>query len=122
MATVKQLDIHNGNYVFTLPYGTCTTEAATAAKACSVTGFSLITGARVLVNFSYAHNSTTAATLNVTSTGAKTIKTCDGSDVTSENGHLLDNNCELYYDGTNWVIMNPVKHAITSEEITNLFD
>lgn len=121
MATVKQLNIHDGNYVFTLPYAICSDKANTPAKACDIPGFTLITGARVLINFSSEHNSATAATLNVTSTGAKPIKTCDGSNITSENGHLLDNNCELYYDGTNWIIMNPIKHAITEGEISGLF-
>ncbi len=121
MATVKQLNIHDGNYVFTLPYATCSTTASTAEKVCDIPGFTLITGARVLINFSSEHNSATAATLNVTSTGAKPIKTCDGSDIKKENGHLLDNNCELYYNGTNWIIMNPIKHAIEEGEINKLF-
>ena len=33
-------------------YGTCSTAAATAAKTCSISGFSLVTGARVTVRFS----------------------------------------------------------------------
>ena len=54
-------------------YGTCSTAAATAAKTCSISGFSLVTGARVTVRFSYA-NTAANPTLNVSSTGAKAIR------------------------------------------------
>ena len=54
-------------------YGTCSTAAATAAKTCSITGFSLVTGARVTVRFSYA-NTAANPTLNVSGTGAKAIR------------------------------------------------
>ena len=55
-------------------YATCSTAAATAAKTASVTSgtFSLITGARVTVRFTYA-NTASSPTLNVGETGAKPI-------------------------------------------------
>jgi hypothetical protein len=53
-------------------YATCSTAAATAAKTCTISNFSLVTGARVFVRFSYA-NTAASPTLNVSSTGAKAI-------------------------------------------------
>lgn len=56
-------------------YGTCSTAAATAAKVVALTdpaGFSLTTGAVVIVKFTNA-NSVASPTLNVNSTGAKAI-------------------------------------------------
>lgn len=53
-------------------YGTCSTSGSTAAKTCSITGFSLTTGARVTVRFSYA-NTAANMTLNVSGTGAKAV-------------------------------------------------
>lgn len=53
-------------------YGTCATAAATTAKAVVSSGFVLVTGVRIAVYFTYANTATTP-TLNVNSTGAKTI-------------------------------------------------
>ena len=55
-------------------YATCSTATSTAAKVASVTSgtFSLITGARVTVRFTYA-NTASSPTLNVGGTGAKSI-------------------------------------------------
>lgn len=54
---------------------TCSTAAATAAKVATLddsTGFSLVAGVKVAVTFTYG-NSATTPTLNVNSSGAKTI-------------------------------------------------
>ena len=59
-----------------LPYGVCETAAATAAKTVTVNGFSLETGAMVVVTFTQT-NSATSPTLNVNSTGAKAISRGD---------------------------------------------
>ena len=53
-------------------YATCSTAASTAAKTVTCTGFSLVTGARIAVRFSNT-NTATNPTLNVNSTGAKSI-------------------------------------------------
>jgi hypothetical protein len=53
-------------------YGSCSTAAATAEKAVSATGFSLVTGAKVVVKFTVT-NTAANPTLNVNSTGAKAI-------------------------------------------------
>lgn len=52
-------------------YGTCATAAATAAKAVTLSGYSLTTGGVVAVKFTYAVPAN--ATMNVNSKGAKSI-------------------------------------------------
>ena len=91
--------------VITLPYGVCETASGTAAKTVTVDNFSLETGAVVLVKFTNA-NTNTSATLNVNSTGAKSIKrygtTAPGDGVTSNQiaaGAVI----MFVYDGTNWL-------------------
>lgn len=75
LATTRYIDgvAFNGSANVTR-YATCSTAAATAAKTASVTSgtFSLITGARVTVRFTYA-NTASSPTLNVGGTGAKSI-------------------------------------------------
>lgn len=67
---------YDSNTTYTPPklgfgYGTCATAAATAAKAVSISSYTLVAGGIVVVKFD---NSVPAnATLNVTSKGAKTI-------------------------------------------------
>lgn len=84
-------------------YVTCSTGASTAAKAASLTGFTLATGSRVFVKFS---NTNTAAnpTLNINSTGAKAIY-INGAAVET---YYLQAGCvyEFVYNGTQWDIVN----------------
>ena len=72
---INSLKLGDGTYVFTTPYATCNTAAATAAKVATITpssNFSLETGARVAVQFDNA-NTAGSPTLNVNNTGAKAI-------------------------------------------------
>ena len=77
-------------------YGTCSTAAATAAKTVSLSGFSLFTGATVAVMFS---NGNTAAnpTLNINSTGAKTIYYRNAALTSSTAGIISKNGVYLCY-------------------------
>lgn len=99
-------------------FGTCSTAAATAAKAVSITTgtFNLEAGAKVTVKFSNANTASTP-TLNVNSKGAKNIFH-KGSQITSgTNKALLAGTVEFVYDGTQWhLIGNYVNnsHAIIS--------
>ena len=72
---INSLKLGDGTYVFTTPYATCNTAAATAAKVATITpssNFSLEKGARVAVQFDNA-NTAGSPTLNVNNTGAKAI-------------------------------------------------
>ena len=98
---------YGGNgYPFSLPYGACSTAASTAAKTVAVDCFSLETGATVIVKFTNA-NSAANPTLNVNSTGAKSIKRYGTTSINSGTGYdggwHPGATIMFVYDGTNWV-------------------
>lgn len=116
MADISQIKLPNGTTYdikdtvargVKMYYGTCTTAAATAAKAVTVSAdqnFTLTVGALVMVKFTNS-NSASSVTLNVNSTGAKSIYynnavyTSTSTTVCGyANAHLI-----YMYDGTNWV-------------------
>lgn len=86
-------------------YVECTTAAATVAKTVTVTGFSLVKGASLRIKFTNG-NTAASPTLNVNSTGAKSLmywgyglkgKT---SEITAYSVY------EVCYDGTYWRVMS----------------
>lgn len=83
-------------------YATCSTSGATAAKTCSVTKFSLVTGARVTVRFAYA-NTAANPTLNVSGAGAKAIY-YKGSPIPVRAIRQYTV-LELVYSGTYWYVV-----------------
>ena len=96
------------------PYAVCTTSGSTVAKTVSITNFKLVTGVRVFIKFTYAHDSTTKATLNVNNTGAKSIRYKgygvfkgynggNNSDKQYPNTWEAGEIVEFIYDGTEWV-------------------
>jgi hypothetical protein len=84
-------------------YAACATASATAAKDSTLAGFSLVKGARVFVTFSNANTVAGALTLNVNSTGAKSIYNERGA-VSSTNVAVFPSGVpiEFVYDGTYW--------------------
>lgn len=86
-------------------YGSCSTAAATAEKAVSATGFSLVTGAKVVVKFTVT-NTAANPTLNVNSTGAKDIY-YRGAAITA--GYLAANRTyEFVYNGSQYDLVGDV--------------
>ena len=85
-----------------LRYGTCTTAAETAAKVVTLSGFVLVTGATIHVKFT---NSNTVAnpTLNVNSTGAKSIMRygTTAASTSPDTSWLAGAVVSFTYDGTN---------------------
>lgn len=102
-------------------FGTCSTAAATAAKTVSLTSFSLVSGAMVFVKFTVS-NTANSPTLNVNSTGAKSIM-YRGSAISA--AFLRANGVYAFiYDGTNWnfvgdlnVDTNTTYSAATSSDL-----
>lgn len=96
------------------PYATSSTAAATVAKVATISSndnnFELAIGQRVLVKFTYA-NTVASPTLNVNSTGAKTIYTSDYLAITSEKGWTAGDVCEFMYNGTYWIWINSTINA-----------
>ena len=83
-------------------YGVCSTASGTAAKTVSITTgtFTLETGARVSVYFTA--NTATNPTLNVNSTGAKSIRIEGLSLDSAASAGYLKGVCDFVYDGTYW--------------------
>lgn len=86
-------------------YGTCTTSASTAAKVVTCSGFVLATGARISVLFQYVMQTVTSAwTLNVNGTGAKTVYK-DGKVTANGNSvcwGMANQVASFIYNGTGW--------------------
>jgi len=101
-------------------FGTSSTSAATAAKTVSITAgtFSLITGARVTVKFSNA-NTAASPTLNVGSTGAKTIR-WRGATLTSDQYWAAGQVVDFVYDGTYWNMIGAANDNNTVGSTTTL--
>lgn len=104
-------------------YATCSTAAATAAKEATIADqtFSLVTGARVLVKFTYA-NTAASSTLNVNGTGAKAIYyngSAIGKSVTDANGTY-----EFVYNGTQWELVGDLdtNTTYTAASVAPLMD
>lgn len=98
-------------------YGTCSTAAATQEKAVAITGFTLTTGARLLVKFTTT-NTVSSPTLNVNSTGAKAIF-YRGSAISI--GLLAEKRVyEFVYDGTNYELVGDINtDTNTDTKVTN---
>ena len=102
---INSLKLGSGTYVFTTPYATCGTAAATAAKVAATTpgsNFSLETGARITVKFTVT-NTAANPTLNVNSTGAKAIY-YRGQPISAS--YLMANRTyEFIYNGTQYELV-----------------
>ena len=82
-------------------YLTCTTAAGTAAKTVDLAGFTLVKGAKLIVYLQNANTAQSALTLNVNSTGAKTIR-WNGTVTSSSTYAMTATYYNCYYDGTYW--------------------
>ena len=95
-------------------FGTCSTAAATAAKVVSCTGFTLATGARIIVKFTVT-NTASSPTLNVNNTGAKAIVYRNAA---FSAGTLAANRVyEFVYDGTNYELVGDI-NTDTNTKVT----
>ncbi|WP_294522895.1 hypothetical protein [uncultured Pseudoflavonifractor sp.] len=87
-------------------YGTCSTPGATVAKTVALSSFSLNTGAVVGVRFSYA-NTAANPTLNVNSTGAKSIYNFQTNTNIKPGDIAAGMTAFFTYNGAQWVLLNP---------------
>lgn len=108
-------------YVLTTPYATSSTGASTQAKVATLTpnsNFSLETGVRVAVKFS-AENTASSPTLNVNSSGAKTIQ-FRGAALTSSLYRWAANSVvEFMYDGTYWQMLGAPNNTNSTYTVNN---
>ena len=87
-----------------IPFGTCSTAAATAAKTATAPGFHLCTGAKATIKFTNA-NTAASPTLNINGLGAKSIY-YNGAVIANPTSYLLKGTITFTYDGTYFYIDN----------------
>ena len=110
LTTARAIDGVNFNATVNIThYGVCGTSASTTIKDVQITGFTLITGARVAVKFSNT-NTSTAPQLRVysSSTSDGEAKPIYFPNTTTNQKNVLAANriIEFIYDGTNWVMIS----------------
>ena len=119
LATSRAIDGVNFNGSAAIShYGTCSTAAGTVEKAVALSGFTLVTGARVTVKFT-ATNTAASPTLNVNSTGAKAIY-YRGAAIGA--GYLAANRTyEFIYNGTQYELLGDlnVNNLVTQTSVTD---
>lgn len=100
LSTARSIDGVNFNGSTNIThYGTCSTEAGTAAKVVSLPNFTLTTGSRVVVKFTVT-NTAANPTLNVNNTGAKAVYYRNAA---ISAGYLSANRTiEFVYNGTQY--------------------
>ncbi len=111
---INSLVFDGGTYVLTTPYATCSAAAGNATLTATVTpgnNFSLEIGARVAVKFTNA--GVANATLNVNSTGAKSIY-FRGSAITSAHSWAAGSTVDFVYDGTYWQMLGAQNNSTTN--------
>lgn len=105
LATARTIDGMSFNGTANIThFATCSTSAATAAKVVSKSGFTLATGARIAVKFTYA-NTAASPTLNVNSSGDKAIVT-HGATAAGSGAWGAGEVVEFVYDGTRFVMVD----------------
>ena len=101
-------------------FATCSTAAGTQAKAAtnvpSDTGWELYTGATITVKFT-ADNTHATPTLNVNSTGAKSIRDHTGAALTEEAYKWKAGDALAFtYDGTYWRMQDTLAQRVTTNK------
>ena len=126
---IDSLAFGESSYVLSIPYAVCTTGASTAAKTVTASNWvetaNLEAGARIVVKFNNS-NTASSPTLNVNSTGAKSIVVNSGT-ITSTQYWSTGAVVEFVYDGTYWCVVgtvndNDTKYALrvgTANTTTN---
>ena len=98
-------------------YGTCSTAAGTVGKSVTLAGFTLFTGARITVKFTYA-NTASNPTLNVNGTGAKAIWARNEA-IVEKYYWTAQARVDFIYDGTHWVMPDARSQEEIFAEFTN---
>lgn len=113
---IDSLAFGGSSYVLSIPYAVCTTEASTAAKTVTASNWvetaNLEAGARIVVKFSDS-NTASSPTLNVNSTGAKSI-VVSSSEITTTPYWSTGAVVEFVYDGTYWCVVGTVNGNATT--------
>lgn len=95
------LTTHKADNVLHNTYVTCATASATAEKVVTASGFTLVAGARITVNFTNA-NSALSPTLKINTNVAKPVIQNDGKPFEK----ILSGVYEFLYNGTSFIALN----------------
>ena len=110
LISIDRVENENTSSNSSIAYGTCSTAATTAAKEVTIVspaeGWTLQTGSRVIVKFTNSNSASSAPTLNVNNTGAKSIYMNNSAlGGYSNYAGVANRLIEYMYDGTNWVFI-----------------
>lgn len=100
-------------------YGVCTTEAETAEKAVACNNFSLDTGSVITVKFTTTNTAQSDVTLNVNSTGAKSIK-YRNSVAPSSSLFVAGRTYQFVYDGESYQLIGDIDTNIDTKVMQSL--
>lgn len=109
MASIREINVGGTLHdVKSTHYATCDTAAATDAKVATITNgtFTLETGVKVSVKFTNK-NSVASPTLNINSTGAKTIR-YRNANLKSAQYWAATQVVDFVYDGTYWQVIGTI--------------
>lgn len=109
MASIREINVGGTLHdVKSTHYATCDTAAATAAKVATIKNgaFTLETGVKVSVKFTYANN-VADATLNINSSGAKAIR-YRNANLKPAQYWAATQVVDFVYDGTNWQVIGTI--------------
>lgn len=100
-------------------YGVCNTEAETAEKAVACNNFSLDTGSVITVKFTTTNTAQSDVTLNVNSTGAKSIK-YRNSVAPSSSLFVAGRTYQFVYDGESYQLIGDIDTNIDTKVMQSL--
>ena len=105
MAYISKIQLPDGSIYdikgATTYYATCSTAAATATKEITLSNFTLETGTRIIVTFTY-ENTAAAPSLSINEATAVSFYLNRGNAALWDAGET----CEFIYDGTYWNLIN----------------
>lgn len=100
-------------------YGVCNTKAETAEKAVACNNFSLDTGSVITVKFTTTNTAQSDVTLNVNSTGAKSIK-YRNSVAPSSSLFVAGRTYQFVYDGESYQLVGDIDTNIDTKVMQSL--
>lgn len=109
-----------GSSAYQIPFASCTTANNKYEKSATITNgasFSLVAGALVAVKFTNGISDGRISTLNVNSTGAKTVRTITGGTTILNHDYRSEGNTYVFvYDGTNWNVVTMLAYRYSEDE------
>ncbi len=109
-----------GSSAYQIPFASCTTANNKYEKSATITNgasFSLVAGALVAVKFTNGISDGRISTLNVNSTGAKTVRTITGGTTILNHDYRSEGSTYVFvYDGTNWNVVTMLAYRYSEDD------